>query len=290
MPQACEAFTQKFRPCRAYADEDGLCSKHKYWYQNMKWFDFLEKHIEPYTSAAKLLWAKRVLRSKHATGNIDAIEARVLGLCDHMRTTTSARKRARLSQFYELLAETGRIRPLLIPSIWRKNVTAHIGIAVDNVIAGTREALVRDIVYRTIFKTWIAGDSVAVVISALLGLLVNFTETLDNDPAPIIRTYQYIIDCMDLNEIAYIDMDSRYEIVEKGIKDLFERVTPVDQEDRRTYDVLHEICAIIDNRRRELRDTLKADRLPLKEDIMAAAWHPDRMAAYLAQGVDLETL
>ena len=194
MPQACEAFSQKFRPCRAYADNDGLCSKHKYWYHNMKWFDFLEKHVEPYMSAVKVSWAKRILRCSHAAGELNDVEDRMVALWETARQSRSPRRRARISQFYEMLAKTGRIRPLLVPPIWRKNVSALIGIMMDMVIAGVPENTVRDRIYRTIYSTWILGDSVAVSVSALLGLLVNFTDVLGDDFGPVIQTYTYIID------------------------------------------------------------------------------------------------
>jgi hypothetical protein len=268
MPQQCEAFTAKFHPCRAYADADGTCSKHKYWFQNRKWFYFLVPKIDTFMPANHLLWARRLLRNPKAEATPEFLEEYMMILWKMQIPSMQTR----LLLLYDIMCETDRITPVNIPRIWWNHIYSYICLLSDLHNMGMEQEEFKFRVEKYIMHLYFRGDTpwkTYMTFFTMTSSIFHASEEISE--AAIYRITDIVMDTLPMSFFAYYDVSEPFNaaknVITKSLKGNHER----------SERYIEYVKKGISERGAVHRSTHAESMLPMKWELIEAALHPDRI-------------
>ncbi len=277
----CSAFRRDGHPCRGYGKptkhpKAPLCHLHRDFYAGRKPIDLIERHGLDYTYEQRQ-WMIRMIKTPHFKWNPDAID-HLRGLWDrnvHFAT-------AKAGYIYDIYVKAQLIPPLLLPEIWKWRVRRQ-----------TKTLLVSDAVttyppyYRKVILDVLAPYfHNANPLKTLPFLLSRMSTALPQTDisGQMWREVLETVTAVSPNRIW-----ASYPI-EEFLRGVDATLKPYPEAVWWTQGLRDFTKALLQGHRDAERGRLRRHIEPFKEDLIAAAWATERVAAWLDAGFNLEDL
>jgi len=275
MPVQCDALTHSSRLCRGFADDDGLCHKHKNWYTDELWSRAINTYAKqwqarhPRASIKSIMYVVRRASVVLGGEQVEHYLQYVLGV------------RIIAQHIYTYAVDTGIFTPTLCKCLWKYSVRSKIHVLIVTYQHAPNEPIA-DTCLRAydILKPYMKGkgaeflkEFVAILASSLGATNVMFD-----------RIFLSALPLFDLKELTLVDMNGYYkEMTERitTLKNFYElqQTLPL-----RTEEAMESVRMGVDVIKTLQRNEIKKSIAPFKEELMMVAWHPDRVGKILEAG------
>lgn len=228
-------------------------------------------------------WAQQVFRNPKAIAEPEVLEA------DLARRWEVANQWQQdiLLEWYELLVVAGRIRPGAVAGPWAKKLRAAFWVIPDiyhyelptGFLTRTHAAL------EDMLMPFLRCENPFDILPEVFRV-VNLCVGLVPEGC-LSYMLRHIAERLSVESVAFIDCEPLYNEI-RAKAGLMLNITMGQMELDISNGLLDTLAEVLERRRREVRERVRATAAPFKENIMAAAFHPDRIGLLIERhGIDV---
>ena len=282
----CHALTVKGHPCRGngiphgYYKHIGLCHRHRTFFEGSTAYALITRQASIFQTIPERNWIIKMIRSPLFRWKQD-YEDELLELMTGSPTRWTNVEKA--AYIYDIFVQSGCINPLLISRIWLWRVKQQFRTLLYCTMNPTIPVDYRHLILHFLKPYFMNTKGVSTIV-----LLLELALRSDVHPEQqILNLWREILACLSTE--TKMDAFATYSI-ELFLKRVDDRHKGHPTSLWNTTDLRQWTKTLFDVVKVRERAKMKARIGPLKEELMARTWRPERIQAALDAGLELEDI
>jgi hypothetical protein len=277
---ACNALKRNGHPCRGYANHStGVCHMHMRFFEPTHFFTFAKRCCDPWQTHEERDWLIRAMRSKSFRNDPYYAEMISSMAADPPPGTWRAGSAIYL---YEVFVKAGVIAPCTNPRIWRHYIKNRLDVLRYTAPHNRTEpmmTLITNEFFKPFFVNTPINKTLAYVFRYIAHTDRRFGNTITDAMWPFIISA--ILVSVPPQQLITLNREEFFKAVDGFAKQ------PAAHSNVWSGHLKQRLTDMVNASWEVARNMVRIKADPLKEEIVAAGWHPDR---FLRWCVDVEEL
>lgn len=280
---ACNALTAKSRRCRGYAQPNGVCHMHQGFFEPQRFYAFTQKHCDFFSD---LYQRDRVIGAMRSPC-FQKSPYYMTQMLKDAENQESQWSRGSAAYLYEIYVKAGVVDPYTLPPLWKRYINTKLDVLRYTAPHNRTEPMMMMIsneYFKPFFKDTPIQETVGFVLRHL-ALEGTWRANIPNGYAITDEMWPFILSAIFIS----VPAEQFLALNREEIMATLDKAAahPALHRCRWNTPLRDRVVELLSVHTQIARNIIRTNKAPQKEEIMAAAWHPDRFMDWC---LDLEEL